>query len=177
MNIQLLAFAADPVIRWLWPEPDAYVRHFPALLDAFGGRAFDWDSAHVSEDFGGGSLWLPPNVAPDDEAMEVLARETVSASIRQDLFAIFEQMAESVPSEPHWHLAFIGVDPFCHGHGLGAALLTHALERIDAEGSTAYLESTNPRNITLYQRHGFAVTREIRVGSAPPLFPMLRATN
>jgi ribosomal protein S18 acetylase RimI-like enzyme len=78
---------------------------------------------------------------------------------------------------PTWHLAFIGVDPFWHGQGIGAALLSHMLERIDDEGALAYLESTNPRNITLYQRHGFEVVREIRVGSAPPLFPMSRPSR
>jgi hypothetical protein len=33
-SIQLMAFSSDPIMRWLWPEPDAYVRHFPGLRDA-----------------------------------------------------------------------------------------------------------------------------------------------
>ena len=176
-EIQVLAFAADPVIRWLWPEADGYLRHFPELVHAFGGRAFDHGTAHVTADFRGGALWLPPGVGPDDEGLEAIARERVEESIRSELFAIFEQMAESVPAEPHWHLAFIGVDPFWLGNGVGAALLEYALDRIDAQGGQAYLESTNPRNLTLYQRHGFEVVREIRVGGAPPMFPMLRAAR
>ena len=174
LSILVLAFDTDPVMRWLWPEPDAYLRHFPGLLLGFGGRAFDNRAAHVTDDYRGGALWLPPGVGPDDEALEALARDRVPEPIRSELLSVFEQMAESVPPEPHWHLAFIGVDPTWHGHGIGAALMTHALERIDEAGSRAYLESTNPRNITLYRRHGFEVTREIRVGTAPPLFPMLR---
>ena len=176
-NIQLLAFASDPVIRWLWPEPDAFVRHFPELVHAFGGRAFDNRAAHVTEDYRGGTLWLPPGVGPDDDAMEALARDTVSEPARSELRSIFEQMSESAPQGPHWHLAFIGVDPFWHGKGIGSALLSHALERIDEEGSQAYLESSNPRNLSLYQRHGFEVIREIKVGGAPPLFPMLRSSR
>lgn len=173
-GIQTLAFAADPVIRWLWPDADRYIRHFPELVDAFGGRAFDHGMAHVTAEFRGGALWLPPGVGPNEEGLDSIARERVDESIRSDLLVIFEQMAESVPAEPHWHLAFIGVDPIWIGNGLGAALLDHALERIDAEGGLAYLESTNPRNLTLYQRHGFEVVREIRVGSAPTMFPMRR---
>jgi ribosomal protein S18 acetylase RimI-like enzyme len=83
-------------------------------------------------------------------------------------------MAAAVPAEPHWHLAFIGVDPSAQGRGIGAALLHHVLPLVDAQGSQAYLESTNPRNITLYERFGFAVQEEIRIGSAPPLYPMVR---
>jgi hypothetical protein len=32
IDIQVLAFAADPVIRWLWPEPHQYLINFPTLL-------------------------------------------------------------------------------------------------------------------------------------------------
>jgi ribosomal protein S18 acetylase RimI-like enzyme len=78
------------------------------------------------------------------------------------------------PAEPHWHLAVIGADPIHRGRGLGAALLRHALERIDREGHFAYLESSNPANLSLYERHGFEVTGTIRVGDAPPMFPMVR---
>jgi hypothetical protein len=38
----------------------------------------------------------------------------------------------------------------------------------------AYLESTNPRNVSLYQRHGFEALGTIQKGSSPPLIPMLR---
>ena len=38
----------------------------------------------------------------------------------------------------------------------------------------AYLESSNPANVPLYQRHGFEVLGEIQVGSSPPVFPMYR---
>jgi ribosomal protein S18 acetylase RimI-like enzyme len=177
LSIQMLAFIADPVIRWLWPEPDAYLDHFPALLAGFGGRAFDHRTAYVTDDFRGGTLWLPPGVGPDDDALEALAHDRVPEPTRSVLLQIFEQMGASVPPEPHWHLAFVGVDPFWIGNGIGAALLEHTLDRIDEEGSLAYLESTNPRNVTLYQRHGFEVVREIRVGDAPPLIPMLRLSH
>ena len=173
-NIQLLAFASDPVIRWLWPEPDAFVRHFPELVRAFGGRAFEHRTAHVTDGFGGGALWLPPGVGPDEDALEALAHERVAEPVRSELLLVFEQMGASVPQDPHWHLAIIGVDPFWAGNGIGSALLSHALTGIDEAGDQAYLESSNPRNISLYVRHGFEVVREIRVGGAPPLFPMLR---
>ncbi|MGZ9111899.1 MAG: GNAT family N-acetyltransferase, partial [Rhodoplanes sp.] len=34
--------------------------------------------------------------------------------------------------------------------------------------------STNPRNMSLYLRHGFEALGTIRIGSSPPLVPMLR---
>lgn len=173
-SVQLMAFSSDPIMRWMWPEPHEYLRNFPALVRGFGGRAFENDTAHTTRDFLGGSLWLPPGVTPDDEALERLFAETVEEPVRSEISSILEQMSESHPQEPHWHLAFIGVDPAHQGKGIGAALLRYALARIDEQGVHSYLESSSPANIPLYQRHGFEVMREIRVGGSPPVFPMLR---
>lgn len=49
-----------------------------------------------------------------------------------------------------------------------------ALLRCDEEGLPAYLESSNPRNIRLYQRHGFEVMGEIQSGNSPVVTPMFR---
>jgi hypothetical protein len=38
----------------------------------------------------------------------------------------------------------------------------------------AYLESSNPRNISLYERHGFEIIGLIQAGGSPTLTPMLR---
>ena len=173
-SVQMMAFSSDPIMRWLWPEPHEYLRHFPGLVRGFGGRAFEHGSAHVTVDFLGGSLWLPPGVGTDDEALEKLVNETVAEPARSEVFSILGQMGEAHPEEPHWHLAFIGVDPTAQGQGIGAALLRYALARIDEQGLHGYLESSNPANISLYRRHGFEVIREIRVGGAPPVTPMLR---
>ena len=56
----------------------------------------------------------------------------------------------------------------------GSALLRYALEQCDRDGMPAYLESSNPRNIPLYQRHGFEIIGTIQAGSSPTVVPMLR---
>ena len=122
----------------------------------------------------GVALWLAPGVRADEEAMTELVWNTVPPSIRDDACAVFEQMAHYHPEEPHWHLPLIGVDPAHQGKGIGDALMKHALRRCDHDHVPAYLESTNPRNISLYRRHGFEELGTIQVGSSPPLVPMLR---
>ena len=61
-----------------------------------------------------------------------------------------------------------------NGPKLGAALMAHALVPCDRDQKLAYLDSTNPKNIPLYERHGFELLGTIQVGSSPPVFPMLR---
>lgn len=169
-----LAFVRDPIIRWFYPEADAYLRHFPGFARAFGGEAFGKGTAWISDDQGGVSLWLPPNVHADGEAIENHVFSTIDGSKREAMEPFFEELDAYHPKEPHWYLPIIGVDAAHQGKGLGAQLLQIALERCDGDGVIAYLESSNPANISLYERHGFEVVGEIRHGDCPPAFPMLR---
>ena len=173
--VVVLAFSADPAARWAWPDPDEYLRHFPDFVRVFGGKAFAHQSAYCVDRYVAAALWLPPGVNPDDEALTAFVQRTGSAQVQRDGPAVFEQMARYHPQEPHWYLPFIGVDPSRQGEGYGAALMQHALVACDRDRMPAYLESSNPRNIPLYERHGFKVLGSIQVGTSPPIVPMLRS--
>lgn len=58
--------------------------------------------------------------------------------------------------------------------GIGAVLMERALRTCDRGQALAYLESTSPKSVPLYERHGFELLGTIQVGTSPPLFPMLR---
>jgi ribosomal protein S18 acetylase RimI-like enzyme len=156
------------------PDPDQYLTHFPAIVRAFGGKAFTLGTGHHSAGFTGAALWLPPGVPPDDEALGAAVQASIRRERHPEVFGLFEQMAGFHPSAPHWYLPLIGVDPQHQGKGHGSALLHHALTYCDRDHASAYLESTNPANIPLYQRHGFEILGTIQEGSSPPIFPMLR---
>lgn len=169
-----LAFAADPACRWAWPDPRQYLAGFPDFVRAFAGRAFERGTAYCIDAFAGAALWLPPGTEPDEEAVVALMERTVAEGQRAEMFAVLEQMGSYHPPEPHWYLPLIGVDPAHQGRGYGSDLMRHALEACDRDGTPAYLESTNPKNLSLYRRHGFEVLGTIRVGASPPIFPVLR---
>lgn len=170
----VLAFVRDPVARWWWPEPNQYITYFGPFIRAFGGKAFEHDLAHHTPGFSGAALWLPPGVQPDEEAVVGMIERSVAPERLEVVLGILEEMGRYHPAEPHWYLPLIGIDPAKQGRGYGAALLRHALERVDQERRVAYLENTNPANTPLYERHGFQVVGTIQVDDAPPLFPMIR---
>jgi len=172
--VVVLAFSADPAARWTWPDPHQYLTHFPAFVEALGGKAFAHGGAHYVDDCAGAALWLPPGIGPDEDAVMAVLQHTGAASVQRDLLGVFEQMGRYHPEEPHWYLPFIGVDPSRQGRGHGGALMKHALAACDRDRTPAYLESSNPRNIPLYERHGFQLLGTIQVGTSPPIFPMLR---
>jgi ribosomal protein S18 acetylase RimI-like enzyme len=168
------AFLTDPLARFAWPAPHDHLRGMALAAREFAGGSFQHGTAYVSADFCGTALWLPPGVHPNGEALEGVFRDTAKPAHLADLLATFEKMEQWHPAEPHWYLAMVGVEPNAQGKGLGAELMHHAVGRCDQESAVAYLESSNPRNIPLYLRHGFEVMGEIRIGAAPLVTPMLR---
>lgn len=172
--VVVLAFGTDPAARWTWPDPQQYLTHFPGFVRALGGKAFAHGGAHCVDGCAGAALWLPPGVRPDEDALMALLQRTGSARVQKDLLAVFEQMERYHPQDPHWYLPFIGIDPSRQGKGYGSALMEHALDACDREHAPAYLESSNPKNVPLYERHGFELLGTIQAGSSPPIFPMLR---
>lgn len=167
-------FVSDPVARWCWPEPETYFASSPLFVNAYGGRAFDHGSAWTEETFRGGALWLPPGVGFDEDELGRLISSTLPETKQGLLLAALEQLGAYHPAEPHWFLPVIAVDPICQGRGIGSELMRHAVAQCDATGQRAYLESSNPRNISLYERHGFKIVGEVRSGDCPVFTAMIR---
>lgn len=173
----VMAFATDPLLRWMLPDPDRYLGFFPQLVGHYCGRAFEHGSAYRSEDFAASAMWLPPGIGPDEEALGAVVQEAVDPALLDEVFNVLEQVGNAHPDEPHWFLPAIGVDPMCQGRGYGSALLARSLEECDKDHLITYLEASNPRNVPLYQRFGFEVTGEIQFGSSPVVVPMRRPTR
>ena len=169
-----LAFSGDPPCRWAWPDPQQYLEAFPRFARAFGGGAIDHGTALYYEGFSGVALWLAPGTGPDEESLLKVIEDTVADERKGAMFLIFEQMDALHPQEAHWHLPLIGVDPAHQGKGIGSALLSHILNVCDAQNVSAYLEATGPRNIPLYERHGFEVVGSIQVADSPRIIAMSR---
>ena len=174
ISVMVLAFAQDPLARWMYREPQNYLASFARFVRAFAGRAFSSGTAWCIDGNLGGALWLPPGVTPDDEAVAAILGETVPRDVMADVNAMFAEMAAYHPDKPHWYLPTIGVEPHLHRRGLGSMLLAEALRLCDQERRSAYLESSNSANIPLYRRHGFEPLGVIRVGGSPPMVPMMR---
>ncbi|MCG3148893.1 MAG: hypothetical protein PCFJNLEI_02342 [Verrucomicrobiae bacterium] len=168
------AFAHDPAVRWMYPNDAQYRAHFPEFVRLFAGGAFTWGTADTIAEGGGVALWLPPGVQPAEEPLVAHLLASVAESRQAALLELFAQMGAFHPTESHWYLPLIGVDPRLQGRGLGAALLAESLRRCDHDGLPAYLEATNPRNMALYERHGFRPIGQIQAGNSPFLIPMLR---
>lgn len=174
------AFADDPVQRYLSPRLDDAERavalgpFFAALTRSTLRLAGVWTTA----DHTGATIWAPPgqrlrtrDELPAGIAFLRMAWRSVPRGVR-----LTEAMRRARPKgPPHWYLEVLGTDPEHQGRGIGTALFAPVLDRCDAEGVPAYLESSKPGNVGYYERFGFRVLGEIAAGpGGPPLWTMWR---
>jgi ribosomal protein S18 acetylase RimI-like enzyme len=130
---------------------------------------------------GAAAIWMPfEALAPTPlmtelRAVPVLLHATGLARFSR-LAAVRATMDANHPMDrPHAYLMFLGVSRAAQGRGVGSRLLKVGVDRCDAAGLPAYLETQTERNIALYRRHGFEVTAETRPRpDAPPLWSMWR---
>lgn len=181
-RVLALAFHDDPVICWLQPDPRKRRAALPGFFGALARHHFlaggGVELAASESGPGAAALWDPPGrwvQAPREQILMVPALVRAFRGRLGIARALSEEMKANHPEEPHWYLAMIGSDPRVRGAGFGNALLRSRLDRCDAEGAPAYLESSNPDNIGYYHRFGFEVAGEIAMpGGGPPLWPMWR---
>jgi ribosomal protein S18 acetylase RimI-like enzyme len=74
------------------------------------------------------------------------------------------------PTEPHYYLEYVGVDPEHQGRAVGSTLLRHLVVKGDEEGVGCYLENADPRNTPFYQRLGFRIVAEKEIIGMPAWF-------
>lgn len=97
--------------------------------------------------------WMLPGRHDRSRRLQVLFSTTLRREARG--VALVEVALAAHPRAPHWYLHYVGVDPELQRRGVGGELAASQLRRCDAEGSSAYLESSNPANLPLYRRLGF----------------------
>jgi ribosomal protein S18 acetylase RimI-like enzyme len=170
------AFAQDPVFNWFSREDpsrdDARTAFFRHLLTevVFG-------VGEVQRPAGGGAaaVWMPsealgPNtILKELQALPMLLRLTgFSRFVR--MLQLREAMDRRHPMDrPHAYLWFLGVTPQAQGRGVGSRLLKAKIDSLDTARRPAFLETSVPRNVTLYRRFGFEVVAEYRPSPSGPL--------
>ena len=167
----------DPVFTYVFPDPAKRRRHSRWFFDLHTRRSTATGMAWRTPG-AGAALWDPPNGWRTSlrEDLWVALRSVRGTGLRHG-----QQVAEGLleiekrhPRDEHLYLAVLGLRPERQGQGLGGALLGPGLAHADQHRLACYLESSNPRNVPFYERHGFEVTGEADVGPGVPITFMWR---
>lgn len=179
------AFSADPIITHFLHGNLRRRFAFPAFFRAVireyleGGHAYSaWEERRLI----GAAVWSPPE-GITRRKLWLKAQTDFDHRIVRVLFPRrslglyngFAMTASLHPHEPHWYLAFIGIDPQFQGHGIGQRLLRGVLDAADLSGRVCYLETPFPATRKFYERLGFELVTEAKpFEGAPAIWTMLR---
>jgi GNAT superfamily N-acetyltransferase len=169
------AFSEDPLFRWIaGVGPTTSVKpKMRTLFDTF----LKLDLARpdhlvfTDEQALGAAIWKSPNKwkLPTADMLRALPAMLAAFRARTPRMITALSAIEKVhPKEEHYYLEVLGTEQGKQSRGIGSAVIRHMLDRCDAEGMPAYLESSNPKNVPFYARHGFDTTAEILVGKGAP---------
>ena len=161
------AFDDYPWTRHVLPETD-YASRLRALQRLYLGYAHEHGIVAVTEHCDGVIALLAPN-APDP-GPEMIAQVVSLHGDRID------RLGESATQPGGWRLETLGVRPEAQGGGRATMLLDFALAEVAGQGgSEVALDTSDVRNVRLYERHGFTVVSHSERAGGPPVWSMTRS--
>ncbi len=168
------AFADDPMFAWLFPAAGSRA----AKLEAwFGNTMRLWPEpgkGHLftTDDHAGAAVWHEPGSwkIPNRIVFRLFPRTVRLFGVRSltRMLGALSVIEKNHPAEEHWYLEWLATDPPMQRKGVGVALMAPVLERCDADGRPAYLETQKPENVAYYRRHGFEVRGEADLAKDGP---------
>lgn len=176
------AFAEDPVFAWLIPPHrparDARMRTFFTSMSR--GYLRQGKPCYLTGDASAAALWAAPGKWAMPLSQILLEAAPSGLAFRGRLIRALRTQLQverlhAARSRPHWYLGYLGTRRDRQGEGLGTRMLREVLAGADTDGVPAYLESSNERNLPLYERNGFRVVGELRaLGHGPAIWLMWR---
>lgn len=164
-----LAFEHYSWTRHVIPE-DGYAERLRALQLLYLEYAHGHGIVAVIGDCDGVIALLPPS-APEP-APELVEQIVALHGDRID------RLDHSEPPVDAWRLETIGVRPGCQGRGRASALLVFALREVTRRGGDRIvLDTSDPRNVRLYERHGFRVTGHTDIADGLTVWKMSTFTE
>lgn len=184
INTLVDAFSEDPFTNWLVRQDARKAEGNRLLFDtSLRTLTMPFGQVYTTEpDPHGAALWAPPGQWQLGlwRQLQMLPSFFTTAGFWRTPQAIrgLTALQNQHPTTKHYYLVMLGVRSAAQNQGLGTALLRPMLQRCDLEQVGAYLETANERNLTLYLRHGFEITREFVIPSGgPKMWLMWRAPN
>jgi GNAT superfamily N-acetyltransferase len=172
VEILVGAFHEDPTWAWACPDPALRAGQHRALWRLFVEGALRDDGVWLTAGGTATAVWIPPGgteLSPEQEqAVEALLDSWTGVAPARVRHAMELFEAARPHDEPHHYLTLLGTHLAHVGHGHGLGLLAATLAYVDKAGTAAYLEASNPVNVPLYRRYGFAPLGSFRLGDEGP---------
>jgi GNAT superfamily N-acetyltransferase len=172
-----MAFADDPLFRWLYPDLDDYHSQSPGAWHHVGRRSVALGCTYTTDDAVAIGMYFPPGrpaVEVDDDT-PIPGVRPPNPGLLAKFAALGEVMHDHTPTDEHWYLNVLATHPDWQRQGLGAAIIAPIAEICRLEGLPLYLETQTAANVAYYSHLGFAVRSEWDVPlDGPHMWGMIR---
>jgi amino acid transporter/GNAT superfamily N-acetyltransferase len=179
-HLMAAAYFTDPLVQWLIPEIQDQGQVCLGYFRTIVQQALATGTLDVLEDYSGAAIWYP---VAENQSIFTPPRQSpaigqVSANLSWRLDLVHHATEQARPGDAHHFLAFVAVWPGAQRRGLGSALISHRLQKLDQAGSPAYLEAPNEEAMSLYGKLGFQPQgKPITLPNGPSVYPMWRPAH
>jgi GNAT superfamily N-acetyltransferase len=171
-----LAFFDDPLLGWIFENPTRRADNLRSwwrwIIENAPGHA----ELRATDDDLSAAIWYGPD--PDDSAghtdFPAMLIGLIGVEAARRKLAGLAVIPAARPTVRHWYLGAVGTRPNAQRRGSAVRVVRPVLDQCDAAGVLAYLESSNPRNVTFYERLGFVAVEAISLPGGPTLTGMQR---
>lgn len=172
------AFLHDPLWGPAFPDEEHRAAQAAAMWRLYVSSALRYPWTLVTPNAEAAAVWIPPGgseLTPAEESgLDDLLTRAAGAEAAKAILTVYDQLEAAHPDEDCFYLTLLGVHDDHRGKGLGMGLLAESLDRIDALGAPAYLESSNPANLGRYESVGFHARDEITISTGHLVTTMWR---
>lgn len=174
VRVLAAAFADDPSIGYLCrPQRRDYADRVHRLYTALVAHHVSWGEPTWGVLDGGRLAAVAQIIRPRAASilsvdLTLAARMTGRIGVGPALRGarLLRGLSTCFPETPHVYLRCVGVIPEAQGRGYGGVLIRAAiaLSERDPDSQGVALDTQKSRNVALYERFGFRVTRETVIG-------------
>ncbi len=164
-NVLVKSFMNDPFTNWLVKHDDKILSRMDAIfapvLNHFG---FKYAHVYTTEEKNCCAVWIPPGKYNPNSIFNLLLLPAWIKVVGWSRL-LKTMQAASVLSNHHagpqyFYLSTVGTLPELQGKGIGSAILKPVLDICDGDKIPACLETSNEKNISFYEKHGFKIKSE-----------------
>lgn len=172
------AFADDPALAWIIPDPATRARRLPRFFDWLYADHLRHGIILTSPDRKAVTLWRVPGKVHYHDPMTLAEAWRLLAIFGPNILRadrVGKRLARHVPAgEDHLYLRYAAVHPDAQGKGWGGLAIRAGIAEANRLGVDTCLETAKVSNVAIYQRLGFDVVEEWQVPGGPRFWTMVR---
>ncbi len=173
-------FFEDPYFRWQYRDDSTYEKLAGEWFGLITEACFSRGHTYLVDDGAAAAIFIPPDVPLAEDAdlrrTAMLLSEQLGEGRAMEVLTVLGAMADHEPKDKsHFQCVYIACRSASRSCGYGAEVMRRVTQVCDSEGIGAYLVSSNPRNVTFYEREGYKVLSDVYpIDGGPLMRPMWR---